>query len=709
VANGHGFRMSSDPSVADFAGPYSPALSVTAGEPQTSANYDSQSIKFEFKPVNSTPDGSRLEVDFGKSDGTDRNNFMVIESFGGATDGIRIAVAEPNLSGSFGVGGTAPNDWRELVSHVDPTVWHDIELRLTYFDGANNDAIDVYLDGELIGTTTTFENYRDALGGTHFANAEANQTSRVFFRPSGNGAPHDGTGGQNQGFYFDNLTTSVYNNLSATGNDAANVITGNSGDNVLSGLAGNDTLYGNDGNDTLTGGLGDDTIYGGDGIDTAVYSGSLTAANITPVTDIDPATSGDQPGWQVVAGVEGTDLLNGVEKVSDGAGHHFVLVGSGGYAAITMAVTLASTDTLLGFGTVSGAVTNSGLIEASGNHLLNIAGNITGTGSIEVLNNATVELGGSVASTQSLSFAQTGTLVLDHSSTFSGVISGLVDVNQQVDLKDFTFTSGHVAAATSFANGYTTLVVSNDFTAQSVSFTLAGNYTGATWHFAQDSGTGTIFYDPPAADAGAPHLNVADSASTDLSQTVTAALTTQAGTADQFMFQSDSQSGTLAGNSTLTASSQNASATDAATLDPTSSASSEHQSTAPTTTAADTGPASTVATNSQPPTADTTSTSTQAGATTQTASAAPAATGANGDTFVFAANFGHETIANFHPDTDVIEIDHTVFADFHALLAATHDDGTGNAVIAANPNETITVKNVTVAQLVQHQSDFHFT
>jgi uncharacterized protein YegL len=172
--HGHAFRMSSDPSVADFAGPYSPALSVTAGEPQTSASYDSQSITFEFKPVNSTPDGSRLEVDFGKSDGTDRNNFMVIESFGGATDGIRIAVAEPSYpSGSFGVGGTAPNDWRELVSHVDPTVWHDIELRLTYLDGANNDVIDVYLDGELIGTTTTFENYRDALGGTHFANVSS--------------------------------------------------------------------------------------------------------------------------------------------------------------------------------------------------------------------------------------------------------------------------------------------------------------------------------------------------------------------------------------------------------------------------------------------------------------------------------------------------------------------------------------------------------
>jgi hypothetical protein len=75
---------------------------------------------------------------------------------------------------------------------------------------------------------------------------------------------------------------------------------------------------------------------------------------------------------------------------------------------------------------------------------------------------------------------------------------------------------------------------------------------------------------------------------------------------------------------------------------------------------------------------------------------------------VFAANFGHETITNFHPDTDVIEIDHTVFANFQALLAATHDDGHGSAVIAANPNDSITIKNVTVTQLAQHQGDFHF-
>ena len=83
--------------------------------------------------------------------------------------------------------------------------------------------------------------------------------------------------------------------------------------------------------------------------------------------------------------------------------------------------------------------------------------------------------------------------------------------------------------------------------------------------------------------------------------------------------------------------------------------------------------------------------------------------GSGNDTFVFQANFGHDTISNFKVDTDVIAIDHSVVADFQALLAAAHDDGHGNSVIAPDANHSITVQNVTVAQLVQHQGDFHFT
>src|SRR5205085_12077331 len=108
----------------------------------------------------------------------------------------------------------------------------------------------------------------DSLGGTHYANAAANFPERVFFRGGANGSPQDGPGGLlDAGFYFDNLTTSVYNNTSGTGNGLANVITGNSGDNLLTGLGGNDTLN------------------GGLGIDTAVYQDARSNYDVTVTTD----------------------------------------------------------------------------------------------------------------------------------------------------------------------------------------------------------------------------------------------------------------------------------------------------------------------------------------------------------------------------------------------------------------------------------------
>jgi VCBS repeat-containing protein len=303
------FRMSSDPSSGDFGGPYSPALSAAAGEPDTGAAYSGQSIKFDFKAVHAVPDGSRLEVDFGNAAGTDRNNFLVIES--SATTGIRIAVSEPTSpalalpDGSPFSGDNnspAPNDWRELVTGVDPAASHTLEMRLAYVDGQNNDVISVYLDGQYIGQTTTFENYHDSLGGTHIANATANLTDRVFFRGGANGSPQDGPGGTaDAGFYFDNVTTSVYNNTSGTGNDLANVITGNSGDNTLTGLGANDTLN------------------GGLGTDTAVYQDARSNYAITATTDSHGLVTGFSQVQETGAPglvAEGTDTLTSIERLS---------------------------------------------------------------------------------------------------------------------------------------------------------------------------------------------------------------------------------------------------------------------------------------------------------------------------------------------------------------------------------------------------------
>jgi hypothetical protein len=336
--------------------------------------------------------------------------------------------------------------------------------------------------------------------------------------------------------------------------------------------------------------------------------------------------------------------------------------------------------------TISGTLTENGTVEITSGKL-EVAGAASGTGVFKIDAGATLQLDDSNAI--NVTFAgSSGTLILDHSLThsFSAVISGLAG-NDIIDLKDLAFTSGHMTATTSFANGNTTLEVSDNATNQSVTLTLAGDYTHSTWDFGRDSsGTGTIFHASPAADAA----SLSASTSSELAMSVSTGLTTHDGAADQFAFQGTGQSGTLT-NPTLVPSAE-PSPTDAATAD----------ATAHSGTVIATNPAI----STQPAAAD----STQGNTTTQAISASPAAISTSaGDTFVFAANFGHETMTNFHPDTDVIEIDHTVFADVQALLAAAHDDGHGNAVITADPHDTITVKNVTVTQLGQHQGELHFS
>ena len=296
-------KVSSDPNTPDFAGPYSPGLSVAAGEASTTADGEVHVLKFRVKPVSEVADNSRLEVDFGNEAGTDRNSFMVIESIAG--QGLRIAVADAQLDGSFAT-GAVPNTFtaftgnRTLVSGLDSSEWHDIELRLTYGDGQDDDVVAVYVDGVYAGETNSFENYRDALGQVHDTAAEANQTNRIFIRPTAGGAPTDGPGGQNQGFYFDNVTNTITTHSTATGNALANVITGNAGDNVIAGLGGADTIDGAGGSDTAD--------YGAELYSAATFaydegSSAFTvttaAAGADTLTNVEKASFGDRGVWLV--------------------------------------------------------------------------------------------------------------------------------------------------------------------------------------------------------------------------------------------------------------------------------------------------------------------------------------------------------------------------------------------------------------------------
>ncbi|MFZ2155834.1 MAG: M10 family metallopeptidase C-terminal domain-containing protein, partial [Bradyrhizobium sp.] len=79
--------------------------------------------------------------------------------------------------------------------------------------------------------------------------------------------------------------------------------------------------------------------------------------------------------------------------------------------------------------------------------------------------------------------------------------------------------------------------------------------------------------------------------------------------------------------------------------------------------------------------------------------------GGGSDTFVFAPNFGRDTISNFESGQDIIQIDRSIFADAAAVFSHAAEDGRGSVVIAHDEGNTITLQNLTLAGL--HAGDFH--
>jgi Ca2+-binding RTX toxin-like protein/3',5'-cyclic AMP phosphodiesterase CpdA len=82
--------------------------------------------------------------------------------------------------------------------------------------------------------------------------------------------------------------------------------------------------------------------------------------------------------------------------------------------------------------------------------------------------------------------------------------------------------------------------------------------------------------------------------------------------------------------------------------------------------------------------------------------------GAGKDVFVFKANFGHDTIEDFRTcgfSGDHIEFDHSLFANFSAVLAASEQEG-DDVVITLDNDNSVVIKDVVLTHL--HESDFRF-
>ena len=267
---------------------------------------------------------------------------------------------------------------------------------------------------------------------------------------------------------------------------------------------------------------------------------------------------------------------------------------------------------------------------------------------LAVAANTTLEL--AAPNSQNATFeSSTGTLKLDNPGTFTGQVvgfagDGTLAGSDHIDLTNLAFSSA-VQADSTYNASTDTLSISNGTTVDLLSF--VGNYVQANFQFASDGNGGTVVFDPPVTSNQA--------ATAAAGTTIFAGNSTIAGTGAVNSPVVVESGATL----TLNHVTGNGEITNNGTVEVTNN------------------------------------------------STVNLSAGTGQDNFVFAPNFGQATISHFTPGTDTLQFDHAMFASLGALVAASHDDSHGNTVITDASHDTITIENVTTAQLLAHQGVFH--
>lgn len=79
-----------------------------------------------------------------------------------------------------------------------------------------------------------------------------------------------------------------------------------------------------------------------------------------------------------------------------------------------------------------------------------------------------------------------------------------------------------------------------------------------------------------------------------------------------------------------------------------------------------------------------------------------------GDTFVFSAGMGAETINGYRPGSDALDFSTQLVASAATLLADARNDGHGGTLITLAAGETVDLAGVSLTALRQHPGDLHF-
>jgi hypothetical protein len=194
--------------------PLSPQLSESAGEStvRTAGGGDSMEAVFWMRPVSSTADGSTLTISMSPSDrvtpgriGAERINYFRLVNNLDTSGGFQTLVID-----YFDVHNTGNSRTFVTSTDMDRTAWTKVRMVMRTSDGSSNDVFQIFLNDQLVGTFSTWEDYWTwPLGG----NSVTKDATRLMFRvnATASGVDPSFVNANAQGFHFDNVCYRVYN------------------------------------------------------------------------------------------------------------------------------------------------------------------------------------------------------------------------------------------------------------------------------------------------------------------------------------------------------------------------------------------------------------------------------------------------------------------------------------------------------------------
>ena len=186
--------------------PLSPQLSESAGEStvRSAGGGDAMEAVFWIRPVSASADGSAITISMSPSTADRQTYFRIINNLdtSGGFQAIVIDYFDVQSTGNFRTFATSAG--------MSRSAWTKVRLVLETPDGGSNDVFQIFLNDQLVGTYSSWEDYHTwTLGG----NSVTEAVDRLLFRVSGTASGVDPSfiDANAQGFYFDNMCYRVYN------------------------------------------------------------------------------------------------------------------------------------------------------------------------------------------------------------------------------------------------------------------------------------------------------------------------------------------------------------------------------------------------------------------------------------------------------------------------------------------------------------------